>query len=790
MLAATSGEADMRHKAWRRAGRIVAGLAVLLVALGVGLAGLVSASLPAARAVGRIPGLSMPVSVRFNADGVPWIKAGNDLDAAAALGFVHARDRMFQMELGRRIGSGTLAALAGKSALTLDEFTRTLGLRRRAAADYALLPPHTKALLLAYARGVNAEIAARGRWIAPECLLFGRPGPWTPVDSLLWGKVMTLYLSGNYRQELARLALRGTLPAAMIASLWPAQAEPPGPQAKLAATPGLTRLAAALVPLVPRFGDAFVGPATASNEWAVDGAHSVTGAPLLAGDPHLGLSLPGVWYLARIDTPHGVLAGATAPGLPMLVLGRNAHIAWTFTSSGTDTQDVFIETAVDAGHYLGPRGPLPYATRTEIIHVRGGRDVALRVRETRHGPVISDLVRGAKPGQVLAVAMAGLQPADTAAGAGLEALNQASTVAQALAAAPLITSPTQNLLVADATGIGMAMTGRVPIRRAGDGEAPVEGADGRFDWIGFASGDALPHIVAPASGRLVNANERTAPADFPVFLGRDWYGDWRARRIRALLAAGGKASVSEFTRMQVDVTSTYAAQILPALLRARPRTALGRAALARLGGWHGLMARGRPEPLIFNAWLQQFALDALARWHVPVADAGPRLEFVAGIVARQDRRWCGGECDAAMGVAMDEAARFIARRQGNSPAGWRWGAAHQAVFANPLLGRLPVLGALTTRRIAASGDDTTVGRAGMAEGAGLDFDDVHAASFRGVYDLADLDRSRFMVAPGQAGNPFSGQSASLLRRWRNGWTMTLGKAPDTVAARLDLVPAD
>ena len=810
----------MRHRVWRGAGpallgRALLGLALLGLTVGGGLAGLGLATLPSRHARGRIPGLSAPVRVVFNPDGVPWITAARDTDAAAALGFVHARDRMFQMEISRRIGSGTLAEIVGRKALNLDAFMRTLGLRRRAAADYRLLPAHTRALLEAYARGVNARIAARGRWIAPEFVLLGKPLPWTPVDSLLWGKMMTLYLSGDYRRELANLALAGKLPPAMIASLWPPQPEPPGPQAQNGTAPDgnaaparlavarLAVLARRLLPRLPRFGDGVSQPATASNEWAVDGAHSETGAPLLAGDPHLALSLPGIWYLARIDTPGQVLAGATAPGLPLLVLGRNAHIAWTFTTSGTDTEDVFVETAVDRTHYLGPDGPLPYATRTETLHVRGGADVTLTVRETRHGPVISDLVPGAKPGQVLAVAMAGLQPGDTAAG-GLDALNRAGTLDAALAAAPEITSPNQNLLVADATRIGLAMTGRVPIRRAprgdtpggdasgGDtpgGDTPVDGASGKFDWVGFASGTALPRVVAPASGRLVNANERVAAADFPVFLGRDWYGDWRARRIRAMLAEGGKSSLGEFTAMQLDVTSAYAAQVLPALRLARPRTRLGRAALGLLAAWPGDMRRTRPEPLIFNAWLQRFAQDALARFHVGAASAGPRLEFVAGILARDDRAWCGGDCADAAGAALDAAAAFLAARWGDDPARWRWGRAHRAVFANAILGRLPGLGALTTRRIAADGDDSTVMRAGMMDGAGYDFDDRHAASFRGAYDLADLDRSRFVVAPGQSGNVVGRLAANLLRRWRNGWTMTLGPTPARAAASLRLVPA-
>ncbi len=320
---------------------------------------------------------------------------------------------------------------------------------------------------------------------------------------------------------------------------------------------------------MPHFPDPFTLPDTASNEWAVDGAHSTTGAPLLAGDPHLAYSAPGIWYLARIDTPDGTLAGATAPGVPFLVIGRNSRVAWTFTTTGADTQDVFSETVLPDGRYATPDGPAAFTTRTEHIAVRGGparthgaRDPA-RPRGERPRPL------PAPAGTVFAAAMANLQPGDDAA-SGLLALNHAGSVADAGRAAALITSPVQNLLVADRAGIGQFTTGRVPVRRAGDGDWPQPGADGAHDWTGWASGDALPHVVNPPSGHIINTNERVAPPDFPVFMGRDWFGDWRARRVRQLL---GTATVAaDFAAMQVDVTSTFAQQVLPGCWPARAPT--------------------------------------------------------------------------------------------------------------------------------------------------------------------------------------------------------------------------
>jgi penicillin amidase len=758
---------------------------IVLVAVAI-LAGCAWYTLPRKHQMAAIPGLSGPVEISFDQDGVPRLRAANDVDAAAALGFVHARDRMFQMELMRRVASGRLSEIAGSTGLKLDLLMRTLGLRHRAEADLKLLPPHTVALLDAYSRGVNAWIEARGRLAAPEFVLLGRPEPWTPVDSLLWGKTMTLYLSGNYRAELDRVALARRIRPSQIEQLWPAVAPPPAPQAAL--LPGGVRLAAALAGDLPRFPDRFTLPSVASNEWAVDGAHSVTGAPILAGDPHLSFGLPGIWYLARIDTPQGVLAGATAPGVPFLVIGHNAQIAWTFTTTGTDTQDVFVETPVDEDHYATPDGPRAYVTHDETIHVMGSADRVLHVRETRHGPVISDIQTNNPDGLVLAVSMAGLAAGDTAP-AGLDALDHARTVAEALAAAPKITSPNQNLLVADRSQIALAVTGRVAIRKAGDGENPVDGASGRFDWTGYASGTQLPQIVAPASGRLVNGNEPVAPPDFPVFMGRDTFGDWRARRIRQLLDQHPRASVDQFVDMQTDETSLYAQQMLPVLLTVRSVTPIGNAALDLLRTWHGKMTRSAPQPLIFNAWMQRFAINLMDSAGVPISEAGSRMEFVAAVLSGAEADWCVPDCTQALSAALEQSLTDLARTQGSNPVRWRWGKLHRAIFSHPLLGPIPVIGRLTTRRISTAGDEATVGRAGMADAPTPNFDDVHGASYRGVYDLADLDRSRFMIAPGESGNLFSAHVADFMRRWRDGQAILLGPTPHHISATLHLSPA-
>jgi penicillin amidase len=715
---------------------------------------------------------------------VPRIHAASALDGATALGFIHARDRMFQMELMRRAASGRLSEIAGPVTLPLDRQTRVLGLRQRALADYPTLPEPTRAILEAYARGVNAWIASRGRFSAPEFLALGTPERWEPVDSLLWGKTMGLWLSGNWRTELSRLSLAGRLTPQQIDELWPPDHADGRPDARAATDRRYASAAAALLDLLPKFPAPFTLPSSASNEWAVDGRHTATGAPLLAGDPHLQFGLPGIWYLARIETPDGVLAGATAPGVPFLVLGHNGHVAWSFTTTGADVQDVFIETPTADGGYATPEGPRPFAVREERIRVRGQADDVLRVRETRHGPVISDL-SGNAGGPVLAVAMANLAPGDTAA-AGLLALNRAQDVDQAGAAAAMISTPVQNLIVADRERIALYVTGRVPIRKSGDGAAPVEGAGGAHDWTGWASGTELPHIVAPSSGRLVNANERVAPADFPVFLGRDWFGDWRARRIRELLATSDRHTLAGFARMQTDVQSMFARQILPALRGVQAPDGPAARALSLLADWDGTMAMDRPQPLIFNAWMFRFRDLVLQRNAVPASAAGPMLEFAAFVLSPGGAHWCGGDCGPMLADALGRSVAELVPRFGDDPSAWRWGPAHQAVFAHPMLRAVPLLGPLATARIDSPGDDSTVDRGTPLP---VSFDNVHGASFRGVYDLADLDHSLFMAAPGQSGRPFGSGSRNFLTRWRDGDTISLGPTAATVTATLTFMPA-
>ncbi|MHB0707007.1 penicillin acylase family protein [Roseomonas mucosa] len=786
-----------RHRPPRRPLRAALAVLALLVVLALAaLAGCLWWTLPAREAGLSLPGLSAPVEVAFDAQGIPRIAARNEVDAAMALGLLHARDRMFQMDLMRRSASGRLSAIAGPAALRADRFMRVLGLAGRAEADLAAQAPETRRLLEAYAAGVNAWIAERGRFAAPEFLLLGAPEPWRPADSLLWGKLMGLYLSGNWRTELARARLARSLPPERIGELWPAD-ESSGSAEVAAAmpapgTPGpeaLERLLAAL----PEFpGDAPL-PDSASNAWAVAARRSATGGALLASDPHLGFGAPILWYLARIELPEGrFLAGATAPGVPFVVIGRSDRLAWGFTTTHSDTQDVFIERLAGVAGYETPDGPRPFALREERIAVRGQPDTVLRVRETRHGPVVSDLEAPGgdspetPPGTVLAVQMASLAPGDTAA-SGLHALNRAGTLEEAGEAVARISSPAQNVVVADAAGeVALFLAGRTPIRASGDGGMPAPGWDGSHDWTGWIPFAEMPNTLRPASGAVANANNRVQPRDSSVFLGRDWFGDWRFRRIAGALAARPRHAPEDFVVLQEDTVSLLARELLPRL-RAIPRPAgLAGAARDLLDGWDGEMAADRPQPLIFNAWMQEAGALALRAGGVPEGswEAGPEfLRFVLTTPAGA-AHWCGpGGCDALVAEALSRAGDGLAARFGPDPAAWRWGEAHRALFEHPLLRYVPLLSRLTRISVPTPGDDQTVNRGGYR----ADFAHVHGAGLRLVADLASPDGLLAVIATGQSGNPLSRHWSDLNAAWAAGHPLRLGReAP--VEGKLHLSP--
>src|SRR5205823_12310931 len=431
------------------------------------------------------------------------------------------------------------------AAHDIDRQMRVLGLYRLAEAEVKLLSPPVRRGIEAYAAGVNAFLASRSGALPPEFLLLRfAPEPWRPADSLVWGKLMELLLAGNYRGELARARLARTLSAEELAFLYPEYPDDaPTTLAALAAIYRrlpLDRLYAALPPSV--------GPIYASNNWVVDGAHSTSGKPLLANDPHLPFGAPGFWYLARLKTPEREIAGGTVPGAPFVVIGHNDRIAWGFTTTTGDVEDLFIEQIDPAnpGRYLTPDGSAAFMTREEIIEVRGAAPVRLTVRATRHGPVLSDVLPEgtAESGYVLALQTSFLDPDDRTADA-LWNINRVRDWTGFRAALANVVGPQQNIVYADTGGtIGFIAPARIPIRKSGNGWMPVPGWTGAYDWAGYIPFHELPQATDPPAGHFASANNKIVPESYPYFVSRDWDLPNRVERIEELLGAEPRQSLA------------------------------------------------------------------------------------------------------------------------------------------------------------------------------------------------------------------------------------------------------
>jgi penicillin amidase len=777
--------------------------ALLVIAIIGGLAGWrwMLAALPPQHAEIKLAGITKPVAIRrLEVNGIPTISGDNEHDAFFALGWVHAEDRLWQMDFQRRVASGRLSEVLGARTLEIDKLMRTLGLRRVAEANLARVSPEYRALLEAYADGVNAWIEHHRGPLPPEFLLLGyRPEPWRPVDSVLWGRLMALQLSDNYRSELARARIASVLTPAEMARLFPLDGGAGPTSLDSAALASVTRLAGTLHSLgeIPGFTEG-----AASNAWVLAGSRTKSGKPILANDPHLGFSAPSLWYLARIETPTLTLAGATAAGVPAVLIGHNGQIGWGFTTTQSDTQDLFVERLVDRDHYASPQGPLPFVTRTERIEVKGAETVEITVRETRHGPVLSDISSDAAAvagsGYAVALAWPALREDDATVEAVLQ-MNRARNWSEFTEALRKFHSPQQNVFYADRDGhIGMIAPARVPIRASGDGRMPVEGWSGAHDWTGFIPFEQLPQRLDPGSGRIVNANNRIVPRSYPYLIAAEWEAPYRAQSIAEAVDRGFGDTAEKSEALQQSVLSVAARELLPLMTAFAPKDDRQREALRLLGSWDFQMHPERPEPLIFDAWILTLTEAVFADELGTAFDdfLGWRADTLARTLA-SDPAWCDDRRTAAVEtcadqllISLSEALDEITKRLGPDMARWRWGDLHRAQFAHPVFTSVPLLQRMFDRSIEIGGDYYTVGRAVPRIRGDTRFTAVHGAGVRVVLDLGDLDRSLFTLGPGESGNPLSRHYDDLLISWRYGTPETIVKPSEGAPTRTTfLVPS-
>ena len=809
-------------------------LVLVMIFMIVGTFGLAyyfaSRSLPDYDAESVVRGLNAPVEiVRDNAN-VPHIFGESDADVYFALGFAHAQDRMWQMTMLRRTAQGRLSELFGERTLEIDKVIRRYDIYNLAVASVDDQDKPTTIALDAYAAGVNAWLAevnagARGRG-TPEMWLFNHPvSPWQPADSLAILKLMALQLTSHLEREVLRARTSLMLPSARLADLLPDD-----PSTGVAALPDYAQLVPNLPRYTPNMRLAYgsLNPsktpqlAGASNAWAASIDRSAAGATLLANDPHLGLTAPTIWYLARLELQSGGIIGGTIPGMPVVLTGRSADLGWGLTSSYLDDQDVFLEelNPGNVTEYRTQNGWTPFRTRESIIRVKDASAVTVKLRWSVNGPVMPatqyDLGSITPAGHVTAIGWTALSDKDTSMSAGL-AISRAYSVQDAIAAGENYIAPSQNLILADRNQIAMKTIGAIPARDAAHqskGRLPSYGYLPQNRWKGRQPYVDNPEFINPQGGILGNTNNKISDKPFPNHVSFEWGDSQRINRWQRLMQSRAVHTRESFIEAQLDTVSYTARSLLPLIgadlwftgAAAVDGTSERRRqqALELLAAWNGEMNEHLPEPLLYAAWLRHLQ-DRLIRDEMgPLTSefTHPNPLFIERVFRDVDGAsvWCDvlqsapvETCTDIARLALDDGLIWIDENVGGTVASLRWGDLHQAAHDHPVLGTAPVLNWFVNIRQSTSGGDNTLQR-GLTSGTGPNpFQNVHSAGYRGVYNFADPDSSVFVSATGQSGHPLSRYYDNLGELWRRGEYIPMSLDPDLARAAAvgvtQLIPA-
>ncbi|MGH3499255.1 MAG: penicillin acylase family protein [Nocardioidaceae bacterium] len=833
-------------------------LAIALVAAGIFGVITVRASFPKTSGEITVPGLANKVEIYRDRYGVPQIYADNADDLFFAQGYVQAQDRFFQMDFERHVTSGRLAELVGRSALSTDEFVRTLGWRRVAQKEVALLSPTTGSYLQSYSDGVNAYINGKsGGQLSLEYSVLSvtgpdyAPQPWTPVDSVSWLKAMAWDLRSNMDDEINRVLATDTLSPEQVNQLYPPYpyaTNPPIVQGGAVVhgrfvQPGSTPLQRSPVRLdaatrarlssVRSIADrmpALLGTRTGigSNSWVVSGARSTTGKPLLANDPHLAPSMPGIWYEMGLhcttitaSCPFDV-SGFTFAGMPGVVIGHNQSIAWGLTTMYADVTDLYLEKVDEAtGTYQYGNRQLPLRTRTESFRVEGeANPVTIKVRSTRHGPIISDL--DAKAADLGSSASRLANGAGSDAGAyavslqwtalkpgrtmdSVLAIDKAQNWNQFRAAARLFAVPSQNLVYADVYGhIGYQAPGLIPIRKTGNGLWPAPGWDPRYGWKAYVPFNQLPTELDPPSGYIVTANQAVIGPQYPYRISSDSAYGYRSKRIQNLLLSRPKLSVDDMAAMQLDTRNPMAPTLVPYLLRLELPTFYYRQGQSLLKTWDFTQPADSAAAAYYNmVWSEILTLtfhdklpsdvwpDGGERWYAVVS----RLLKEPNSTWWDDPRTAHVETrDDVLTTAMEKARDDLTRLQARDPHTWTWGHLHQLRLVNQTLGTSGIgpVEALFNR-----GPYGVGGGGGLVDATSWDAADgfgvTSVPSMRMVVSMANLDDSRWIELGGESGHAFASHYNDQTPLWLDGrtmpWAFTRSAVDGSTDDRLLLDPA-
>ena len=736
---------------------------------------------------------------------VPHIFATNDHDTLFALGYVHAQDRLWQMTMLRRTAQGRLSELFGKKTLSIDKVVRRLGIYGAAHNSVSALRPSTQLKLNAYAQGVNARLkeinsGALGRG-APEFFIFSNAiARWSPADSLAIIKLMGLQMSSHLESEVLRARLSLILDNDRLKDILP---DVPGPgQAVLndfaSLFPTLPRLQAnenmsqqAFSPFKP------IALSGASNAWAALPGRSASRGTLLANDPHLSLTAPSIWYLARLELETGGVIGGTIPGVPVVLVGRSAHLGWGLTTANIDDTDVYIEKVnpENPNEYLSLNEFVPFIKKQSIIKIKDSTSITIDLLWTENGPVLPsnhyNLGAITPEGYVTSVAWTLLSAHDTSIEAAFDIMASHS-VQSAMKASRAYVAPGQNLTLADKNQIAMRTIGALPKRdprNQSRGRMPTAGWLSVNRWQGMFDQSVNPVFLNPTGGVLGNTNNKYIDRPFPEHISYDWSDTQRVQRWVRLMQNREAHTRDSFIEAQLDSISPTARTILPLIgaelwfqSKGTPFNRLleqRKVALNLLANWNGEMNEHLPEPLIYSAWIRALQVRLVQDELGPLSKEFSQVKplFIERVYRNIDGagQWCDvvqsepiETCAAMAQLALDDALTELLNTYSNDINGLRWGEAHQATHDHPVLGKIPVLKWFVNIRHSTSGGDNTLQR-GKTIGTGPNpYLNVHAGAYRGVYDFADPNSSVFIISTGQSGHPLSRHYDNLAELWRRG----------------------
>ncbi len=775
----------------------VAGTGIATAATAAAWHWLARRPLPKQRGTIGLAGLEGRVRVRRDRWGVPHVEADAAADLYYAQGFVHGQDRLWQMDFYRRAVAGKVSEMAGAEGLPIDRLMRTLGIRRVAEQEEAALDPRLRELLERFCAGVNAAAADATAMPFEMQLLRLDFAPWRPVDILSLGKLLAFGLSTNWERELLRADMLRALGPELCARLDPVYpADNPVVTQEAWSGDGL-----AIVEQIDavRRSMGLAAEASGSNNWAVSGSLSATGAPLIAGDPHLPPSMPGIWYQVSLRHRDRFVRGASMPGMPGIYMGQNNDVCWTFTNVMADVQDLFVER-IEGEQYRFEDEWRPLQTVREEIAVKGRAPELLDVRSTHHGPIVNAAL-GADDDEPLALSWQALR--EPTAFAGMFEMLEIDSGPSLVAKLEGHTAPASNLIWADRHGsIGYKLIGRLPRRRGGCPDLPKPGWTGEFEWEGTVPYDELPETVDPESGFLVTANNRIVGDEYPHHITSEYLDGFRAKRIEQLLAESDEHDLESFEAMQSDNLSLPGIEAARRLGRLTPRGQRELSAVERLRSWDGRLDPDTIAGTIYQAFLLRLARevaraaigdrDLCERW-LDRADNGftPHItspwrwhSHLMKLWEEGDEELIGRPWDELVLEALAGALDDLEERFGPEPEAWRWGRVHEMEFPHALGEANPLLRRLLNRRLRAGGAQETVSQ--IAYDPNDPYKAVWAPSWRMVADPTDPDRSRWQMFTGQSGHPASPHYDDLQADWLEGRTQPMsGEGP---WQELELVP--